>query len=69
MQFRYIGEPGGSETNKKILEQFEAWSLEALVDVAKQDIDEAARMFGTTPDVLVTRFEKHGLLSQLGLDK
>lgn len=65
MQYRYIGESQGTGVNAKILDQFEVWALNAIVDVARDDLKVAAELFGTSVDTLISRLDKHGLLPLL----
>ncbi len=66
MQYRFMGEHSGESLNAKIREQFEVWALNAVVQVAKEDLRVAAELFGTSVETLLARLEKHGLLPLLG---
>lgn len=62
MQFKYMGDTALSGVNKQMLDQFEVWTLNSLVEVAREDLQVAAELFGTSVETLVARLEKHGLM-------
>lgn len=62
MQFKYLGEfDEGSKVQQKIAEQCEIWTLEALRGCIQSNIDEAAKLFGSSKSTLLSRLQKYGI--------
>jgi transcriptional regulator with AAA-type ATPase domain len=48
--------------NKAVFEQQEFWALNAILNFAKADLEQAAKLFGTSKAQFLERLEKHKLL-------
>ena len=62
MQYRFLGDVELPQTTKKIFEQQEVWTLTAVLDYAKKDLNLAAELFGCSKTTFIDRLKKYKLV-------